>query len=407
MTPTPARPLRVLHIITRMIVGGAQENTMLSCALIDPDRFVSEILSGPETGAEGELHSECARRGVRLSIETDLVRRVAPQLDLMMIGRLVSFIRDRRFDIVHTHSSKAGILGRIAARLARTPVVVHTVHGWGFHRRQSAHEFNAYVMLERWCARMCDALVVVGDADRAEGLTLGIGVPAQYRLIRSGIEIEAYRDVKTTRDEARRCIGVPLEAFVVGSVGRLSEQKAPLDLITAFEPLAAAIPEAHLVIVGDGPLRSQVERRCRERDLTHRVHLTGLRGDVPDLLRAFDVFALASRWEGLPRVFPQAMAAGLPIVATRVAGATDAVTHGLTGLLVEPGDMAAFSKHLLTLASDRPAARRMGARGAERVEDFSAALMVEQLAQLYSDLSEASGRATARRPAAAGRAVQG
>jgi glycosyltransferase involved in cell wall biosynthesis len=389
MNSTSSRPLRVLHIITRLIVGGAQENTMLSCALMDPHRFVSEVLSGPETGAEGELHSECARRGVRVVIEPGLVRRVAPHLDLAVLGRLVGFIRNGRYDIVHTHSSKAGILGRIAARLARTRVIIHTVHGWGFHRRQAAHEFGGYVALERWCARLCDALVVVGEADRAEGLALGIGRSAQYRLIRSGIEIEAYRDVNITRDEARRRIGVPLDAFVVGSVARLSEQKAPLDLIAAFEPLAAAIPDAHLVIVGDGPLRAQVERRLSERGLTGRVHLMGLRGDVPELLRAFDVFALASRWEGLPRVFPQAMAAGLPIVATRVAGAVDAVVPGVSGVLVEPGDMAAFSAGLLQLANDRPGADRMGARGAERVAEFSAGRMVEQLAALYSDLAAA------------------
>jgi glycosyltransferase involved in cell wall biosynthesis len=389
MNSTSSRPLRVLHIITRMIVGGAQENTMLSCALMDARGFESEILSGPETGAEGELHSECTRRDVRVVIEPGLVRRVAPHLDLAVIGRLVSFIRNGRYDVVHTHSSKAGILGRIAARLARTRVIIHTVHGWGFHRRQAAHEFSGYVALERWCARMCDALVVVGEADRAEGLALGIGRPAQYRLIRSGIEIEAYRDVNITRDEARRRIGLPLGAFVVGSVARLSEQKAPLDLIAAFEPLAAAIPDAHLVIVGDGPLRAQVERRLSERGLTARVHLMGLRGDVPELLRAFDVFALASRWEGLPRVFPQAMAAGLPIVATRVAGAIDAVVPGVSGLLVEPGDMTAFSNSLLRLANDRPGARQMGAHGAERVGEFSAARMVEQLAALYSDLAAA------------------
>ncbi len=391
------RPARVLHVITRMIVGGAQENTLLSCALMDPNRFTSEILSGPETGAEGELHSECARRGVEVAVEPALVRRVAPLLDTIVLARLVRFIRAGRFDIVHTHSSKAGILGRLAARLARTPIVVHTIHGWGFHRRQRPGEFNAYVQLERWCAPLCDALVVVGRADRDEGLALGIGRPAQYHLIRSGIEVEAYRNVKTTRAEARTRLGVPLDAFVVGSVGRLSEQKAPLDLLAAFEPIFAKFPNAHLVIVGDGPLRPRVERRIGELGMGGRVHLTGLRHDVPDLLRAFDVLALASRWEGLPRVFPQAMAAGLPIVATRVAGAADAVEHGINGFLVDGGDLPAFSNFLRELAGDEECGRRMGSRSASRLDEFSATRMVEKLTQLYSDLSDRSLRRRSHR----------
>jgi glycosyltransferase involved in cell wall biosynthesis len=384
---TAGRPLRVLHVITRMIVGGAQENTMLSCALMDPALFPSTLLSGPETGSEGELHAETHARGVRLVVEPTLVRRLSPWHDAVATFRLWRAIRDGGYDVVHTHSSKAGILGRIAARLAGTPVIVHTAHGWSFNRHQPWHLNQLYVWLERLCARFSDAIVVVGRSNREEGLALRVGRPEQYRLIRSGIEVESYRDVPISREQARARLGLPREAFVFGSVGRLCEQKAPLDLLAAFVRVARARPEVRLVYVGDGPQRSELEAAIAREGLERRVHLAGLRRDVPELLRAFDVFALASRWEGLPRVFPQAMAAGLPIVATLVDGAPDAVTPGENGWLVEVGDITGLAGRLGALAAEPATARRMGEAGRARVDEFCAQRMVGELADLYTRLA--------------------
>jgi glycosyltransferase involved in cell wall biosynthesis len=385
--PPSGRPLRVLHVITRMIVGGAQENTLLSCALIDRSHFPSTLLTGPETGSEGELHSETLARGVRFLVEPSLVRRLSPWHDAVATFRLWRAIRDGGYDIVHTHSSKAGILGRVAARLAGTPVIVHTAHGWSFNRHQPWHLNRLYVWLERLCARFSDAIVVVGRSNREEGLALRVGRPEQYRLIRSGIEVEAYRDVPISREQARTRLGLPREAFVIGSVGRLCEQKAPLDLLAAFARVARSRPEVRLAFVGDGPQRAELESAIAREGLEGRVHVAGLRRDVPELLRAFDVFALASHWEGLPRVFPQAMAAGLPIVATRVDGAPDAVVPGENGWLVEVGDIEGLATRLGALAADPAAARRMGEAGRERVDEFCAGRMVGELAALYTRLA--------------------
>lgn len=381
------KPIRVLHVITRMIVGGAQENTMLSCALIDRVRFPSDLLCGPQTGSEGELHTETRARGVSLLIEPSLVREIAPAKDLLALWRLYRFLRRNRYDVVHLHSSKAGIVGRIAAWLARVPVVIHTAHGWPFTREQSRIGRFLDVSLERMCAPLCEVIVVVAEPDRVDGRRLGIGRPEQYRLIRSGVEVEAYRDAPFTRAEVRREIGVPEDAFVIGTVGRLSPQKAPLDLLAAFERIAGIRPETHLVLVGDGPQRDLVTARAADAGLADRVHLLGLRRDVAKLQRAFDVFALASRWEGLPRVFPQAMAAGLPVVATRVAGAPDAIVPGETGWLVEIGDTEELARRLLSLAEDPALARRMGQAGLARVDEFSARRMVDDLSRLYDDLT--------------------
>jgi len=389
--PAPAgpRPLRVLHVITRMIVGGAQENTMLSCALIDRTQFPSEILCGSQTGSEGELITECRARGVTVHIEPTMVRQLDPVRDVIAFFRLTALLRRERYDIVHVHTSKAGIVGRFAAAAAGTPVIIHTAHGWSFSADQPALVRQLYIFFERWCARLSHAIVVVARPDQVDALALGVGHAGDYHLIRSGIEIDAFRDVPLTVAQARERIGVPADAFVVGTVGRLSHQKAPLDLLAAFVPVARTHPHAHLVFVGDGPLRPEVEAAIRAAGLEERVHLLGLRRDVPELLRSFDVMALASRWEGLPRVFPQAMAAGLPIVATRIAGAVDAIVPGENGWLVELDDIPDFTRRLESLALDPAGARRMGENGRARVDEFSARRMVDQIADLYRALARA------------------
>jgi len=364
---------------------------MLSCALIDQHRFPSDLMTGPQTGPEGELHGETRARGVTMRVEPWLVREIHPIKDAVAFFRLYRFLRRGRYDIVHTHSAKAVDLGTPAAKLAGVPVIVHTLHGLPWNREQPSALYRLAVRLERMCARWSDALIVVAEPDRDEALAHGVGTPDQYVLIRSGIEIEAYRDVAVSRGQARARIGVPEESFVVGSVGRLSPQKAPLDLVTAFERVARQHPEAQLVLVGDGPLRPDVEAAVARAGLTDRVHLLGLRRDVPEILRAFDVFALSSRYEGLPRVFPQAMAAGLPIVATSVDGAVDAVTPGCNGWLVEVGDLEGFAARLLELANDPEQAHRMGEQGRARVEEFSAHRMVRQLEELYTRLAEEKG----------------
>jgi glycosyltransferase involved in cell wall biosynthesis len=387
MSEFRARPIRVLHIITRMIVGGAQENTMLSCALIDTQEFPSEIICGQETGVEGNLVPEARARGVPVHFEPSLVRAPNPAKDFLAASRIARFIERGRYDIVHTHTSKAGIVGRWAAELAHAPIVIHTAHGWGFNRRQSPLVHRFYVALERRFARRCDALIVVGETNRRDALALGIGTPSQYHLIRSGIEIERYRDVSVDRAEMRARLEIPSESIVIGTVGRIAAQKAPLELLAAFAPLATRRADAHLVFVGDGGLRVPLEAAVRAAQLESRVHVLGLRADVPELLRAFDVFALSSHWEGLPRVLPQAMAAGLPIVTTDVDGAREAVVDRETGFLVAIGDTAALGRRLSELAEDPAHARAMGARGRERVEEFSARRMVDQLADLYGRLA--------------------
>jgi glycosyltransferase involved in cell wall biosynthesis len=381
-----ARRIKVLHVITRLIVGGAQETAMLLCQHLDPTRYDCTLVTGEETGPEGELHSESRARGVALEFEPDLFREIVPLRDIAATVSLTRRMFRGQYDIVHLHSSKAGIVGRLAARLAEVPVVVHTVHGWGFNDEQHRLVSSTYQSLERACARWCDALVVVGSPYRDEGLALGIGEPSQYHLIRSGIEIGAYRDVQVDRAAMRASLGIPADAIVIGNVGRLSPPKCPELMVQAFARLATRHANAHLVLVGDGWQRAEVEAEVARLGLTPRVHLLGLRRDVPELLRTFDVFMMSSSREGLPRTLPQAMAAGLPVVATHVGGIPDAVHEGETGFLVPSGDVAALADRLERLVSDPALRVRLGEGGRRRVEEFSVETMVRRTEALYERL---------------------
>ncbi|RLC71029.1 MAG: glycosyltransferase family 1 protein [Chloroflexi bacterium] len=378
--------VKVLHIITRLIVGGAQENTMLTAVLLDPSRCAVDVVSGPQTGSEGSLIEEFRTRDIPLTIEPALVREINPLKDLLALFRLTRFIRRGRYTIVHTHSSKAGILGRWAAYLAGTPIIVHTVHGWGHHDRQSPLVRRSYILLERVTQRITDKLIVVSPRNIEKGLADGIGTPEKYITIRSGIELDRFRRPSRSREDVRAELGIPVDSAVVGTVTRLSPQKAPLDFLDAAAHVAAQQPNVHFVIVGDGPLRADVEAQVVTLKLTERIHLTGLRRDVPDLLHSFDIFALSSLWEGLPRVLPQAMAAGLPIVATAVDGNAEAVTDGVNGLLTPPGDPQAMAAALLRLLDNPSLHRKMGEAGRTRADEFGARKMVSDIAALYEKL---------------------
>lgn len=378
--------VRVLQVITRLIVGGAQETAILIADMLDKSRWTVHLLSGPQTGSEGSLIEDARNRGIPLTIEPALVREINPVKDLLALTRLTRFMRRGRYTIVHTNSSKAGILGRWAAHLAGVPIIVHTVHGWGHHDRQHPLMQHAYILLERLTQHITDRLVVVSLRNIQKGLADRIARPEKYVTIRSGVELNRFRHPVRSREAVRAEWGIPVEAAVVGTVTRLSPQKAPLDFIAAAVRVVARRPDVHFVIVGDGPLRADVEAQVAALGLTRRVHLTGLRCDVPDLMHSFDVFALPSLWEGLPRVLPQAMAAGLPIVATAVDGNAEAVTDGTNGLLTPPGDPGAMAIALLRLLENPTLASRMGQAGQNRVEEFSARKMVSDIVDLYEAL---------------------
>jgi len=293
---------------------------------------------GPQTGPEGSLAEHARDKNVKLYIDNALVREINPFKDFLSFLKMVWFIRKKKYSIVHTHSSKAGISGRWAAWLARIPVIIHTVHGWGFHEYQKPWAGFLFKFLERTTLLITDKLIVVTRRDIDKGLKANIGTPDDYTLIRSGIELAAFANPLRPRQTVRKEFGIPLEAVVIGTVTRLSPQKSPLVFIEAAHIISNTHPNVYFLVVGDGPLRNDVEQRIKELKLGDRICLTGLRRDVPDLLSACDIFTLSSLWEGLPRVLPQAMANGLPVVASAIDGSREIIQDAVNGRLFPPGN---------------------------------------------------------------------
>ena len=382
---------KVLHPITRLIIGGAQENTMLTAQLLRQEGWDVDVVAGPQTGSEGSLIETVRERGIPLILEPTLVREVNPVKDLQATFRLARLMRQGQYTIVHTHSSKAGILGRWAAKLAGVPIIVHTVHGWGHHDYQHPLVRAYYILLEKMTLPITDKLIAVTSKDIDKGLRDGIGQRSDFVVIRSGIELDRFGHPQVTREETRSAWGIPAAAPLIGSVTRLSPQKAPLDFVRAAAIVAQRYPDAYFMMVGDGPLRGEVEQLAAELGIANRLVLTGLRRDVPELLAAFDLFALSSLWEGLPRVLLQAMATRLPVVATACDGSAEAIATGVNGFLVPPGEPTQLAERLCQLLAQPALAQQMGAAGYARVEEFSDRGMVKAIATLYAELLKAKG----------------
>ena len=298
---------KVCHIITMLELGGAQQNTLYTVRHMDRGRFEPLLV----TGAEGLLVEEARSSGVRSIFLDSLVRPVSPALDLRAAAELVALLRRERPEIVHTHSSKAGILGRFAAAAAGVPHIVHSIHGWGFNPHQGAALRALYLGLERLAARATSAFVGVSRANLEEGEARHILRPGQARLIRSGIPLAEFAPGPGNGAGSPPWPVSAGDAAVIGMVACLKPQKAPLDFVEVAARVLGEEPRARFVLVGDGELRGAVEAGLARAGIADRVALTGWRRDIPALMRSFDILLHTSRWEGLPRVLPEAMDSAL------------------------------------------------------------------------------------------------
>lgn len=387
MPEIKASKIKVIHPITRLILGGAQQNTMETCAYLDHGRFDAQIIAGPETGAEGELISEVRKRRIPLTIIPELVRRPDPVKDFLALSKMVQLFKSEQPQIVHTHSSKTGILGRWAARLARVPVIVHTVHGWGHHDYQSFLVKHLYRFLERRTVGFTDKLIVVSHLNAQKGLNDAIGAAEKYTTIHSAINLDDFINPACDVVLLKRELGLNPEKPVVGTIGRLSPQKNPIDFVKVAAAVKKANPDAQFLFIGDGPLRSATESLIQELGLSHDVFLPGLRTDIPALLSCMDVFILTSLWEGLPRVIPQAMAMGLPVVANAVDGVCEVIKDGVNGFSLPPHTISRMAEIIIRLlASDqlRDEVGRQGRKTAEK--EFSVREMIKKIEGLYEEL---------------------
>jgi glycosyltransferase involved in cell wall biosynthesis len=381
--------MRIVHLITRLIIGGAQENTILSCAGLHARGHEVHLLSGPTAGPEGSLVERARGGPYRFEEIPDLVRQVNPWHDLRAMLALQRRFVELRPAVVHTHSSKAGILGRVAAHRAGVPCIVHTIHGMSFNRTQPRAVRLVYAAAERYCARRCHALVSVADAMTAQALAAGIGRPEQYETIRSGMAVEDFNPAKQRPDETRAAWGVRKGEVVVGTVARLFPNKGYEQLLDVMDIAARQEPRLRFVWIGDGAARRQYEAKLSRRRLRERTVLTGLLppAEMPRVLAAIDILAHTSRWEGLPRAVVQALLMEKPAVSFAIDGAPEIVRPGETGELAELDDIACFAGGLVALARDPARRAAYGRAGRARcLAEFDHRVMVERLDSLYRRL---------------------
>ncbi len=391
--------IRVLHIITRMIVGGAQENTLLSVEGLDrrPEYEVT-LASGLDNGQEGDLLCR-ARKTTRLVVIPELARSIRPLDDVRALWKLYRLIREGRYHIVHTHSSKAGVLGRIAAWLAGTPLIVHTLHSLVFHEYQPWVVNRCYWALKKLCAPLTDHFISVSEIIRQKVIAAGIAPPEKISTIYSGMELDWFLRPACDPAQVRREFGIPLDALVVGKVARLFPLKGHDQLLDAAPAIVKRYPNVRFFLVGDGVLAKHLRDRAAQQGLLDNFVFAGLipRERIPDVLSVMDLVVHTSLREGLARVLPQALAMAKPCVSFEIDGAPEVVIPGETGYLVRPGDSTGLADAICRLLSDAGLRARMGAAGKSRVDPaFRAETMVEQIADVYSKLIERCGARLAR-----------
>lgn len=409
------RVVKICHIITRLIVGGAQENTLLTCRGLHERGHDVTLISGIETGPEGSLWSEAEAIGCRLVRLESLRRAIRPAADVRAIFDLTRILHELAPDVVHTHSSKAGILGRIAARRASgtsrrlkpvaqelagasrglekpaargagIPLIIHTIHGMSFNRTQPWSVRLGYRLLEKRVGRFTDCFICVADAMTRQAVEAGLAPRERFMTVRSGMETDRFFPDSSDRAAVRAEWGVADDHIVIGTIARLFANKGYDEIIAALPAIAEAIPEARFVWVGDGKHREPYLRRVAGLGLSDRVVLTGLAppSAIPRLLRGMDLLVHASRWEGLPRALPQALLTEVPAVSFDNDGAPEVVEDGATGRLVPYGDAAKLAETVIDLALYPDLRLAMGKEGRRRcLEEFDWRVMVERIEGLY------------------------
>jgi glycosyltransferase involved in cell wall biosynthesis len=381
---------RIAVVITRFIAG-AGGVALRGALALDPAKYSVTVFSSPG----GPLLAQAEKAGFKVVRLEHMRPEISPREDWSALRELVEHLRDGDFDIVHTHSSKAGALGRVAAHRVGVPAIVHTFHGFPFHDFQFGPLRAIYIEIEKRLGRITDQFHAVGGAVAAQAISLRIAPPERIRTIGSAIDRDILIASPSNRASARRLMGLPDDAQVIGTVGRLAPQKAPQDLVAAIDAMRR--PNAFCVWVGDGPMRQEIARLIERRNLTKRFLLLGERHDVAALLPGFDVFALASYYEGLPCSVVEAMTCGVPVVATAVNAVSEVVVPGRTGLLVPPGAPALLGRALAYLLDHPSEGSRMSLAARSQLGDrFDPEVLGRDLTETY-ELALTSSARTVRK----------
>lgn len=387
--------IKVIHLITRFDKGGSAENTFLTVRGLDKSQYDVLLIHGPshesamgeeEQAAVHDNLSEAERAGVRLMTVETLIRNVHPLQDARAFRTLRRIFLSERPQIVHTHTSKAGILGRWAAWLSRTPIIIHTPHGhvfWGYFNRGVS---LFYALLERLTACITDKIITLTEQEKKDHLALDIAPEDKFEVIHSGVDLDQFRAVHTHRKESKKAPGVPGDDLIVGAVGRLTEIKGYRFLVEAAPKVLALLPNTSFLLLGDGEQLGDLKRSATALGVQDRFRFLGWQRNVPEIMSSFDIFVHPSLNEGMGKVIVEAMALGKPVVASSVGGILDLVHHGVNGLLIPPADPLALADAMLRLLEHPEERSRLGTKGMETAGRYDAVSMVEKIDHLYRDV---------------------
>jgi len=379
--------LKICHLITRLIIGGAQENTLFTCYGLNERGHRVTLLTGPPLGPDGSLLEEARNRGLEIRLIPVLKRRVDPFSDLISFCAIYYYLCREKPDILHTHSAKAGILGRLAAGLMRRrPRVIHTIHGLPFYHYQNRILNFIYIAAEKLTALFTDQYISVADNLITKSLAAGIGKKDCYCTIYSGFAVEEFTSASRRKSEVRRRYGFRDDEIIIGKVARLFHLKGHEFLLPAFAAVKQEFPQSRLFLVGDGILRPELEEMAENLGIREAITFAGLLSprEIPEAISAMDLLVHVSLREGLPKAVAQALAGGVTVIAFDVDGTREVVVDGVTGFLVPPQDSEKLLAAILSALRNPEKSQAMAQAGQQFVlNNFAVNLMISRIEAVY------------------------
>lgn len=384
--------MKICHIITRLVVGGAQENTIFTVEGLKKKGYSVDLISGKTEGPEGTLEDRVKEKNINLIVIPQLIRDINPVLDFIAFLKIFKVFKKSKYDIIHTHSAKAGFLGRIAGRLAnKKTIIIHTIHGPSFFPHQKKFSYLLYKTAEKIAEKFTDHFICVGEIMKERYLKNGIGREEQYSVVYSGFHIQPYIEAEKEREKMRESIGIKKEEKVIGMIGRLFPLKGQKYLLYAFSEIVKEFPDTKLIFVGDGILKEKLMEMAKEYGIEEKVIFAGLipPEKIPEYISAMDIVAHTSLREGLPKAVAQGMAGGKPVVAFDVDGTKEVVINGETGFLIKPKDVETLIEKIKFLLKNPVIAENMGRKGREKIKKmFPVEKMVDEIEKIYLNLKK-------------------
>lgn len=388
-TKTLNSKIKVLEVITLFSVGGATETVVSLAAGLREKGYEVHIATGPNVPSEGSMYETAEGLNIPVFTFPNLKRAISPFNDLLIMFQLARFIKENRYDVVHTHSSKAGVVGRIAAWLVNTPVIVHTIHGLPFHRFQNFVVRNFYKMIEKFSAFFCDKIVAVTHTIVDVMLKNNLAPGRKFVVVRSAFSLKMYNSGLYDPKKIRSKYGISQSDFLIAKVARFSKLKGHKYLIDSFNIVSNKDENCKLLLIGNGELESELKSYIKSVGLEAKVIFSGLipPDDIPEILSSVDLLVHTSLLEGLARVLPQAVTLEKPIISFDLDGSHEVIKDGYNGFLIEPENVTSLAEKILLLCSDRKKAKNMGINGKKMIDnEFSDELMVEKINKLYKEL---------------------